>query len=88
MSGCLRGRCGWLDPSPRAKLFPLGDHVALILDDKVRQRLSRRYGSAVGAWLDAAPALLGHLAQRLTRCSPAGWTSHTTLTQSQRMHPH
>jgi streptomycin 6-kinase len=35
-----------------------------VVDDEVRRRLSRRYGSAVGPWLDALPARLQDLAQR------------------------
>ena len=39
-------------------------HVGPVVDDEVRHRLSRRYGSAIGPWLDGLPILLGELAQR------------------------
>ena len=42
----------------------MGDHVGPHVDDEVRTRLSRRYGSGVGPWLDAVPTLLGDLAER------------------------
>jgi streptomycin 6-kinase len=41
-----------------------GEHVGPDIDDEVRARLSRRYGSGVAAWLDAVPELLEELAER------------------------
>src|SRR5204863_6070551 len=34
------------------------------LDEELRLRLGRRFGSAVDAWFDALPAVLGDLAER------------------------
>src|SRR5438093_4862173 len=34
------------------------------LDEEVRQRLRRRFGSAIEAWFDALPAVLDDLAER------------------------
>lgn len=33
------------------------------LDDELRQRLGRRFGSAINEWLDALPAVLEDLAE-------------------------
>jgi streptomycin 6-kinase len=41
----------------------MGDRVGPDIDDEVRTRLGRRYGSGVGPWLDAVPTLLGELAE-------------------------
>jgi streptomycin 6-kinase len=45
-------------------LVPVGDQIGPLVDDEVRHRLSRRYGSGIGSWLDALPARLQELAWR------------------------
>ncbi|MDX6326200.1 MAG: hypothetical protein QOK15_2554, partial [Nocardioidaceae bacterium] len=51
-------------PQKSAILMRVQDPVGPVLDDEVRHRLGRRYGSAVGPWLDALPALFQELSER------------------------